>query len=155
MTDLLQAVADELAIRNLTAGYTDAINRLDADEAARAYIDDGVLVMMDRPIVTGHAGIAEVLGATVAKYQLITQLMHSGVVQLDGDRARARWQVTELQVSKEEVRRFVVGRYDDEHVRTPGWMAVRAAHVRRPVPRRRRPQQRRDARLRTAVPDLG
>ena len=30
MNELLQAVTDELAIRNLTAGYTDAINRLDA-----------------------------------------------------------------------------------------------------------------------------
>jgi ketosteroid isomerase-like protein len=115
-------LADELAIRSLTAAYTDAINRGDADEAMRAYASEAVFTMMDRPAVNGRAQITDVLRATVARYQLIVQLVHSGVVQLDGDRARARWQVTELQVPHDGPRRLVVGRYEDEHVRLPdGW----------------------------------
>ena len=115
-------VVDELAIRTLVAMYTDAMNRSDADEAVRVYAEDGVLTMMDRPSVVGREQIAEVLRATVAKYQLITQMVHSGFVQLDGDRARARWQVTELQVFNTGQRRFVVGRYEDELVRlAAGW----------------------------------
>ena len=115
-------IADELAIRTLTASYTDGVNRSDVDDAMRTYADDAVFTMMDRPSVVGKAAIADVLRATVERYELITQLVHSGVVQLDGDRARARWQITELQVARDGTRRLVVGRYEDEHARLPdGW----------------------------------
>jgi len=117
---------DELAIRTLTAKYTDAMNRSDVDEAARVYAEDAVFTMMDRPSVVGRAQIADVLRVTVAKYALITQMVHSGFVELDGDRARARWQITELQVFTTGQRRFVVGRYEDEHVRlAEGWRFAR------------------------------
>jgi ketosteroid isomerase-like protein len=116
------AVADELAIRNLTAAYTDGINRGDVDEAMRTYAEDSTFTMMDRPTVVGRPAITDVLRSTVARYQLITQLVHSGVVQVAGDRARARWQITELQVLADGSQRYVVGRYEDEHARQPdGW----------------------------------
>jgi hypothetical protein len=54
------------------------------------------------------------------------QLVHSGVVQIDGDRARARWQITELQITIDGQSRFVAGRYEDEHVRRDdGWKFAR------------------------------
>ncbi|MEZ5227925.1 MAG: nuclear transport factor 2 family protein [Acidimicrobiales bacterium] len=112
-------------LRNLVATYTDAINRLAVDEAIRTYADESTFTMMDRPTVVGRDAIEAVLQATVARYELITQLVHSGVVRLDGDRARARWQVTELQVMLDGTRRFVVGRYEDELARFPeGWRFV-------------------------------
>ena len=115
-------LADEHAIRTLTASYTDAINRADIDDIAHVYDDEAVFTMMDRPSVVGRAAILETLRSTVARYQLIMQLVHSGVVQTDGDRARARWQVTELQIMNDGQPRFVAGRYEDEHVRRPdGW----------------------------------
>jgi ketosteroid isomerase-like protein len=117
---------DELAIRTLTAKYTDAMNRSDVDDAVRVYAEDAVFTMMDRPSVTGRDQIADVLRLTVAKYALITQMVHSGFVELHGDRARARWQITELQVFHTGQRRFVVGRYEDEHVRlADGWRFAR------------------------------
>lgn len=111
------ALADELAIRTLTASYTDAINRFAIDDIAPVYDDDAVFTMMDRPSVHGRQAILDVLQATVDRYQLIMQLVHSGVVQVDGDRARARWQITELQILNDGSSRFVAGRYEDEHVR--------------------------------------
>jgi ketosteroid isomerase-like protein len=116
----LDQIADELAIRTLTASYTDGVNRGDVDDAMRTYADDAVFTMMDRPSVVGRTAIADVLRATVERYELITQLVHSGVVQLDGERARARWQITELQVARDGMRRLVVGRYEDEHARLAG-----------------------------------
>jgi ketosteroid isomerase-like protein len=112
----LDAIAAELAIRHVTASYTDAINRLDADDAIAAYAAESSFTMMDRPTVTGRAAIHDVLRATVARYQLITQLVHSGVVFVDdgGDTAQARWQITELQVARDSSRRLVIGRYEDE-----------------------------------------
>lgn len=115
-------IADELAIRSLVASYTDAINRSDVDDIGPVYAEDGVLTMMERPDVVGRAAILDMLSATLARYQIVMQLVHSGIVQLDGDRARARWQITELQVTVEGESRFIAGRYEDDLVRHPhGW----------------------------------
>jgi ketosteroid isomerase-like protein len=113
---------DERAIRSLTAAYTDALNRADFDDVAHAYDEDAVFKLLDRPEVTGRDAIVETLRTIVTRYRLVVQLLHSGVVQLDGDRARARWQVTELQFPVEGATRFIAGRYEDEHVRrAQGW----------------------------------
>jgi ketosteroid isomerase-like protein len=119
-------LADEHAIRTLTASYTDAINRADIDDIAHVYDDEAVFTMMERPSVVGRAAILDTLRATVARYQLVMQLLHSGVVQTDGDRARARWQITEFQIMNDGQQRFVAGRYEDELVRrADGWKFVR------------------------------
>lgn len=112
-----QLVRDELAVRALAAAYTDAINRGAVDEAVHTYAEHSTFVMMNRPPVEGRDQIAETLRATVARYLLIAQMLHSGIVLIDRDRARARWQVTELQVANDATRRFVLGRYEDECAR--------------------------------------
>lgn len=113
---------DEQAIRALTAAYTDAINRSDIDDVARVYDDDATFTMMDRPTVVGRGAILDTLRSTVVRYSMIMQLVHSGVVQVDGVRARARWQVTEHQISLDGTARLVAGRYEDELVRrADGW----------------------------------
>lgn len=121
----LQTIADELAIRTLTASYTDAINRFDFDDIAQVYDEHTRFTMMDRPTLVGVDAIIEMLRVNPSKYDLVTQLLHSGVVQVHGDTARARWQITELQVLKDGSSRFVVGRYEDEYARRPntthGW----------------------------------
>jgi uncharacterized protein (TIGR02246 family) len=119
-------LADELAIRSLTAAYVDALNRADLDDIAQVYDEDAVFTLMDRPTIVGRSAILDMLRATLARYQLVMQLLHSGIVQLDGDRARARWQVTELQVPIDGAPRFIAGRYEDEHVRRrQGWQFAR------------------------------
>lgn len=128
----LAHVADELAIRTLTASYADAINRGDLADVARVYDTDAVFTMMDRPSVVGRDAIVDVLRTTLARYRLVMQLLHSGVVQLDGDRARARWQITEFQVIADGERRFVAGRYEDELVRRHhGWQFARRSFTAR------------------------
>ena len=58
MTDhTTNAVTDELAIRSLTAEYTDAINRGDVADAIATYAPDATFTMMDRPTVVGRDGI--------------------------------------------------------------------------------------------------
>lgn len=129
-----EQLADEMAIRTVVASYTDAINRGAIDDIAPTYDDEAVFTMMDRPDVVGRDAILEVLRSTVARYHLVMQLVHSGVVQLDGggngddngDRARARWQITELQIPVDQPPRFVAGRYEDEYVRrAAGWKFAR------------------------------
>jgi ketosteroid isomerase-like protein len=127
-------LADEQAIRALTASYTDAINRMDIDDIFHVYDEDAVFTMMDRPSVVGRAAILEILRTTVARYQLVMQLLHSGVVQLDGDGARARWQITEFQILNDGQPRFIAGRYEDEYVRrADGWKFARRTFTARYV----------------------
>jgi ketosteroid isomerase-like protein len=127
-------LADEQAIRTLTASYTDAINRMHIDDIFHVYDEDAVFTMMDRPSVVGRTAILEILRATVARYQLVMQLLHSGVVQLEGDRARARWQITEFQILADGQPRFIAGRYEDEHVRcSDGWKFARRTFTARYV----------------------
>jgi ketosteroid isomerase-like protein len=115
-------LVDDHAIRALTASYTDAINRMDIDDITHVYDEAAVFTMMDRPSVIGRPAILDTLRATVARYQLVMQLLHSGVVQLDGDQARARWQITEFQILADGTPRFIAGRYEDEHIRrADGW----------------------------------
>ena len=121
----LQQIADELAIRNLAASYTDALNRGAIEEAMETYADDSALYMLDRPVVEGRANITEWLRRTTERYEWVVQLVHSGVVRLDGDRAFARWQITETQLINDGSRRLIVGRYEDTMQRFPeGWKFV-------------------------------
>jgi ketosteroid isomerase-like protein len=127
-------LVDEQAIRTLTASYTDAINRMDIDDIAHVYDEDAVFTMMDRPSVVGRAAILEILRTTVARYQVVMQLLHSGVIQIDGDRAQARWQITEFQILADGQPRFIAGRYEDEHVRrADGWKFARRTFTARYV----------------------
>ena len=85
-------------------------------------------------VVTGRGEILDVLRRTLARYQLVMQLVHSGVVRLDGDRACARWQITEFQVLVDGSRRFIAGRYEDDLVRRPGgWQFARRTFTARYV----------------------
>ena len=64
----------------------------------------------------------------------MTQLTHSGLVRIDGNKAAARWLVTELQVALSGDRRFIIGRYEDELVRLDeGWRFARRVFTARYV----------------------
>ena len=87
--------------------------------------DDSALYMLDRPVVEGRANITEWLRRTTERYEWVVQLVHSGIVRLDGDRAFARWQITETQLINDGSRRLIVGRYEDTMQRFPeGWKFV-------------------------------
>jgi ketosteroid isomerase-like protein len=121
----LQLLADELAIRNLAASYTDALNRGAIEEATATYADESALYMLDRPVVAGRQNITEWLRRTTDRYQWVVQLVHSGVVRIDGDTAHARWQVSETQIINDGSRRLIIGRYEDTVRRFPeGWRFV-------------------------------
>jgi ketosteroid isomerase-like protein len=118
--------SDELAIQRLAAAYTDAVNRNAPAEAAATYAPHGALTMMERPPVEGRTAVAEFLAATFARYDLVAQTTHSGVVHVMGDVAHARWQVSEMQLPSTGGSVLIIGRYEDELIRLPqGWRFTR------------------------------
>lgn len=115
-------VADELAVRRTAAAYTDAVNRMDFAAAAATYAPDGVLSLLNRPLVEGRAAVQEMLEGYRDRYAIVVQTVHSGLVQIDGDLAHARWQVSEILLAPPGAPLQVMGRYEDELVRLEeGW----------------------------------
>lgn len=114
---------DELAVRNLANAYSHAVMRLDAEAAAAVYAEDGVLSAFNFPESVGRATIARNLTMTLAPIQFIIQTCAAGVVDIDGDQARANWSVTEwLQFKGKDELSCCFGVYEDTAVRTAeGW----------------------------------
>lgn len=125
--------ADIIAIQHLAAGYAEAVSRGDIDDAVAGYAPDGVLSSPTTADAVGSAAIAEVIKATTAGLEFVFQTVHLGLVRVDGDRAYARFPITEWARRSSDGRGIqFLGVYDDELVRLEvGWRFQR----RRLVPR--------------------
>lgn len=124
----MQDAADELAIRSLAAAYTDAVNRRDGDGMAAVYAPDGMLhsPAAGDPVV-GIEKLRKRFKRLVEKErEFLMQLTHSGVVEIDGDRAMARWWFSEIKKPAGGPFEMILGVYQDEVVRLPeGWRFAR------------------------------
>jgi len=119
-------VEAELAIRHLAASYTDAVNRLSPEDAAEVWAPDGVLIFHGRE-VAGKETLLKAYRRTFSSVRLLFQMSHSGMVVVDGDRARCRWWLSELsQALDSDGYNHFYGLYQDEVVRTDiGWRFAR------------------------------
>ncbi|KSQ25004.1 nuclear transport factor 2 family protein [Pseudomonas aeruginosa] len=121
MTANTQRLIDESNIQKLTAAYSHAIMRLDATAAAATYAEHGVLSAFYAPEIIGRQAIAETLATTLAPIQFICQTASSGVIDVEGDRARASWTITELlRFRDKEELACCFGLYEDVLQRCPG-----------------------------------
>ncbi|MET0379149.1 MAG: nuclear transport factor 2 family protein [Spongiibacteraceae bacterium] len=118
----MNSSVDEVAIRNLAASYTDAINRRNAQEAASVYAPDGTACLDSGQVVPGDK-MAKNFRNVLENLPFVFQMTHSGIVEVNGDVAKARWWLSEVQLFKGESQyRFWAGTYEDELVRLPqGW----------------------------------
>lgn len=117
------ALTDELEIRDLIARFTDAVNRGAPADLAALFTEDGEWHVPGMPVATGRDAIEALLGTLIGSFDRLVQLLHSGHVDLDGDRAVATWYLTELTASTSAEKAFhFVGVYADQVVRTAeGW----------------------------------
>jgi ketosteroid isomerase-like protein len=124
----MQNAEDELAIRSLAAAYTDAVNRRDGEGMAAVYAPDGILESpaAGAPVV-GIEKLTKRFKRLVEKErEFLMQLTHSGVVEIDGDRAQARWWFSEIKRPAGQTFEFILGTYQDEVVRLDiGWRFAR------------------------------
>jgi len=116
----LQRIADELAIRAVGAAYADACNRLCPEDVAASFAPDGTMGRAGGPVVPAEKllkNYRNVLGSCA----FLFQTLHSAVIVIDGDRAKARWWFAEiLRRQGEDDWRMNLGLYDDEMVRLDG-----------------------------------
>lgn len=114
---------DIAAITGLAAAYAEAMSRFAVAEAVQVYAVDGVLSSPTTEDAVGRDAIEAVITRTVSGLDLLFQTVHTPLVVVDGDRARARVPITEWARRRaDQVGIQFLGVYDDEAVRTgEGW----------------------------------
>lgn len=113
---------DESDIRRLVAFYSDAVTHLDAARAASVYTDDGCVSIAGAELV-GRAAIEQGMRESFSAFALLQLIAHAGLIDVEGDRARARWSTIEFTVRRQATDlNCIFGRYEDDLVRLPeGW----------------------------------
>src|SRR5258708_40051002 len=92
LEERLQAVEDELSIRNLVARYTEAVNQRDLAAFRQLWTDDAVWEI-GPPLQSRADGIDEIVALLRRLLQAANYFMHmtrSGVMEIRGDRATPR-----------------------------------------------------------------
>ncbi len=126
MSDSIQRSEDDLAIRQLTAAYSDAVNRKDVAGMAATYAEDAVLSAFGAPDVVGRENIEATFSQMYSDYRWIFQMTHSGTIEIDGDEAWCRWWVSEQSQNQEGKGAEFLGVYQDHVIRTgSGWRFAR------------------------------
>jgi len=122
MENDLQRMTDEAAIRRLTAYYSDAVTHLDAARGASVYAIDGRVKILDLE-TEGREAIEAGMRQSFATFRFLQMIEHGGIIQLNGDRAIARWSTIELGIRHTSDQLNVIfGRYEDSLVRLEeGW----------------------------------
>lgn len=124
-------VADELAIRDLVARYCDAVIRADEGDWEATWAEEGSWEVMGN-VSRGRDQIVATWKSLMGMFSLVAQFPHHGVIEVERDRGRGRWLVTEHGRTKEGDRStLTMGMYADEYVRVDGrWhFASRVFHL--------------------------
>ena len=116
-------LADQLEIRELTARFTDAVNRRAPRDVAALFAEDGEWHVPGVPVARGREEVANLLGGLLGNFDRLIQLTYSGHVDLTDEGATGTWYLSELAASSASGKAFTfVGVYRDELVRTAeGW----------------------------------
>ena len=124
-------VADELAIRALAYAFADAVNRRDAAAFESLWDENGVWEIGAplHSIANGAANIAAHMIELAEPLEFFVQLVHSGVVAIDGDQATARWSVQETGRTRNNGPYNNHAFYEDELVKRDGaWRFARRSY---------------------------
>ncbi len=113
---------DQQQITELVALWADSTNREDSEAWAATLSDDCVYSMTGGPEQNGRDAIVEYSVEVLGSIEFVLQLVHNGIVEVDGDSATGRWYVSEHQGLSKDKGAFIIGVYQDSYVRTAdGW----------------------------------
>ena len=123
----LQRLTDELAVRDLAARFTDAVNRNDPAALGALFTDDGEWVVPGMETTHGPDEAAARITQLRTTFVNLLQLLYSGHVDLadDGRTGAATWYLAESASDGENAFAFT-GVYQDTLRRTDaGWRFAR------------------------------
>lgn len=108
--------SDDRAIRDLVARYCHAIAERDDDAWLATWAQDAEWRVLGRTL-QGREAILDFYRKLVAPVAWVVQHAHDGIVEIDGDAASGRWQITEHLQWRDGGGGFNVGRYRDTYTR--------------------------------------
>jgi len=118
-------LADERAIETLVARYADAVNRRDPDDWAALWCADAVWKAFGRSF-EGRDAVVATWQAAMQGLRLVFHVIHSGVIEVDGDAGRGRWSISEQLQSTSGTPALLLALYHDDYRREPGgWRFAR------------------------------
>jgi ketosteroid isomerase-like protein len=118
-------VADELAIRDLVARYSDAVIRADSEAWAATWAE-GASWRVGPSESHGREAIVETWTRLMGIFDRVRQITEQGTVEIEGDRARGRWYVTEYGWPRQGAPNLLFGVYHDAYARIDGaWRFTR------------------------------
>ena len=120
---MLKQLEDQAAIRDLVHRYADAVCRRDQDAWAATWAEDGVWQLPGAPRMEGRDAIVGLWAGAMAGFPFVVQIVHYGVLEMDGDSATGRWYLSEnIQVAPDDGR-YNIGVYQDRYVKKDGqWL---------------------------------
>lgn len=120
---LLATLAAESAIRRLISAYSDAVGRRDVDSAGALFAPDASIRIAGGPELAGRVAIVEGMRQTLTAFSFLHQKCDAGLIDVEGDRARARLGVFETnRVSGADSLSMIFGVYEDEYaLLEQGW----------------------------------
>lgn len=125
MTGGVERLEAELAVRALIERYADAVNRRDVEDWGALWTEDGVWEVFGTPI-RGRDAVVTAWSAAMQRFSFVFHLVHSAVIEVDGDAARGRWTISEQLVDANGAPAVLLALYHDEYRREAGeWRIAR------------------------------
>ncbi len=120
---LISRLEAESNIRRLVSLYCDAVNRRDADAAGLLFAPDCSITIADGPERIGRDVQIEGMRQTFTAFDFLRQQCDVGLIDVAGDRAKARLSVFEAaHRTGEDSVSLIFGFYEDEYARlAEGW----------------------------------
>ena len=109
-------LAAQMEVRDLVAGYADAVNAFDESSWAATWHPDAVWDL-GRGRIEGREAIVDLWRSAMGAYEQVMQMVAHGTVAPDG--SSGRWTIWELG-RKDGRNTLVVGCYRDRYVRSDG-----------------------------------
>jgi ketosteroid isomerase-like protein len=116
-------VEDDLAIRDLVYRYADAVCRRDEDAWGATWAEDGVWQLSGAPRTEGRAAIVQLWLGAMSQFPFVAQIVHSGMLDIDGEQATGRWYLSESIQFADGNGMQNIGCYQDRYVKRDGqWL---------------------------------
>ena len=118
----MNALEDELSLRNLMARYADAVNRHDANAWVATWAEDGVWNLLGTP-VSGRDNILALWQQMMGSFEFALMLPSSCLFSVTGNTASGHWYLHEYTRDLQGTATTVLSRYLDTYVKQNGqWL---------------------------------